>query len=460
MLTLLSEWTTDRVSQLAPDKQSIQLGQQLANPLDPAWQLYESDGETAWGLYQGTGKQSYQIKIDLSQLREGKKAWDCSCRSRKSPCKHVLGLLYLIVEKSDTVMTNTAPDWVQVWQEKIIKLAHKQSKTVPDKRELSPEQQRQRQENYEKRKQKISDGFDELEQWLLNLIRRGLADPQIRSYEFWDARAARMVDAQAPGIANWLRDMGSIPAKGTDWIEPLLDQLGRLYLLIESFKRIELLTPETQADIRTIIGWYMKQDEITEENGETIEDTWLVIGRYIGDMRERLKTQRVWLRGKQSGRDALIMEFVFNSQSSFEMTSAPGSAFDAMMQFYPSRYPVRAFIAERYSEDFASSPIKGMSIEENIVAYAHALSQNPWLGQFPFLLDNIYPVRQDNQWLVREFDGTYLRITDSFAHKWPLLSVSGGHPIQIAGEWDGIELHPTGALDNGRFVDFTLIGKI
>jgi hypothetical protein len=459
MLTLLSEWTMERVSQLAPDTQSVQLGQQLANEHDTAWQQFARDGLRAWGLYKGTGSSAYQVKVDLLRIREGEHAWDCNCRSRKSPCKHVLGLLYRLVKASDTVSEEDVPEWFSVWH---VKLENKSHRNVDseNKRELSPDQKRQRQATYEKRKQNIADGLEELEQWLINLIRRGLADPQVRSYEFWDGRAARMVDAQAPGIANWLRDMGSIPAQGTDWIEPLLDQLGRLYLLIESFKRIDELTAETQADIRTVLGWYMKQDEVLDSGGEVLEDTWLVVGRYMGDMRESLRTQRVWLRGKHSGRDALIIEFVFDNKSHFELKTAPGWAFDAKMMFYPSRYPLRAFVVDRYSDDFASSPILGMSIEENIEHYAHALTHNPWLSQFPFLLDNVIPVRQDNKWLVREIDGTYLLISESFAHKWSLLSLSGGHPLQIAGEWDGTELHPTGALEHERFVDFALIGKI
>lgn len=460
MPTLLSQWTTDRINKLAPDNQSIQLGQQLAKQGDRAWQLVGCDDLRGWGIYQGTGKNPYQVKLDLQRIRTGEKAWDCNCRSQKSPCEHVLGLLYILVETSeDDIREREAPDWLDTWHQKLESRAI-QNNDDEDVRELTPKQQAQRQKKYEKRKQKISEGLEELEQWLVNLIRRGLADPQVRSYQFWDGRAARMVDAQAPGIANWLHEMGSIPAKGTDWIEALLDQLGRLYLLIESFKRMDALSLETQADIRAVLGWHMKRNELLQGQGEEIEDTWLVIGRYTGDMRDRLKTQRVWLRGKHSERDAVIVEYIFDNQAAFELNTAPGWAFDAKLVFYPSRYPLRAFVEKRYSDDFASSPISGMSIEENIEAYAYALSQNPWLEQFPFVIENVIPIQEDNRWIVREIDGTYLPIMDSFAHKWSLLSLSGGHPIQVVGEWNGTELNPTGALENGRFVDFTPIGRI
>lgn len=457
MPSLLSEWTMERVTLLAPNNKFAQSGRQLANLHNQSWKLRASDGLSAWGIYQGTAKKPYQIKINLLKLRKGEKSWHCNCRTFKSPCKHVLGLLYQIVDHPEKLSEEDTPKWMQSWLDtatKASKAANRQQG-----RELSPEQQAQRQAQRDKRQQKITEGLEELEQWLINLIRRGLADPQVRSYDFWDSRAARMVDAQAPGIANWIREMGSIPAKGTDWIEPLLDQLGRLYLLIESFKRIDELSPATQGDIRTMLGWYMKRDELILEKSEQIEDVWLVTGRFMGEMREKLRTQRVWLHGKQTGRDALIMEFVFGD-ALFETHLQPGWALEGVMMFYPSRYPLRAFIYEKKSDIFADSGIQGMNINDNIAAYAHALSQNPWLPQFPFLLENVIPVHQDNQWLIREIDGTYLPLAPAFQHKWSLLALSGGHPVQVAGEWDGTVFHPTGALDKGRFVDFGLIGKI
>ena len=298
------------------------------------------------------------------------------------------------------------------------------------------------------------------------MIRRGLADPQVRRYDFWDSRAARMVDAQAPGVANWIRDMGSIPSKSTDWIEPLLEQLGRLYLLTESFKNYDKLPEETQADIRSVLGWHIKRDEMVFYDTLTVTDTWLVIGRYTGDVvddsqkngRRGLKTQRVWLRGLGSGQNALILEFTFGD-SAFETIRQIGTSFTGELCFYPSQYPLRAFIAELHNDNSYYETIIGRSIKDSIEQYALALAKNPWVIQYPFVLEDVIPVQLDHQWVLREVDGTYLPLSEAFEHTWSLLALSGGYPIQVTGEWDDKTLYPIGAMVDKRYVDFNVIGK-
>lgn len=42
---------------------------------------------------------------------------------------------------------------------------------------------------------------------------------------------------------------------GEGWQARLLERLGRLHLLLEGFKHLDMLPPETQVDLRTQIGW-------------------------------------------------------------------------------------------------------------------------------------------------------------------------------------------------------------
>lgn len=465
MSSFLPRWSIERVTSFAPDAVSAQSGRKLANPHNTDWKVLASDGYSAWAVFQ-----NYQIKIDLLKLQNGDHIWDCSCRTYKSPCKHILAVLYILVDEEEHVYHASPPHWVEDWLSKESIKARKNEERKKKQQIITPEKITQRQKQSAKRKAKIVAGMAELEQWVINIIRRGLTDPQIRSYDFWDTRAARMVDAQAPGIATWLKEMGSIPASNGNWLEPLLDQLGRLFLLIESFKRYDDLPPEMQADLRSIIGWHLKRDELIFYETTTIRDTWVVTGRYTGQVQssgqsknprqQGLNTQRVWLRGVQSGRDVLLLTFSFGT-SIFEYGDMyPSYAIDADITFYPSRYPLRGFIEKRHSDLFDADPIIGETILDNIENYAHALSQNPWLLQYPFVLDEVIPVKYDNQWILREVDGTYLPIAEGFAERLSLLALSGGHPIQVSGEWDGTMLYPTGAMANERYVDFELIGKL
>src|SRR5262249_53493667 len=125
------------------------------------------------------------------------------------------------------------------------------------------------------REARVAAGLDFLETWLCDIVRGGLAALPSRPYQFWDGVAARLVDAQAGGVAGRVRAPAAIPASGDGWQERLLEQLGLLYLLIEGFRRLDALPPATQADIRAAIGWNVNQDELIAA-GAGVRDRWFV----------------------------------------------------------------------------------------------------------------------------------------------------------------------------------------
>ena len=57
-------------------------------------------------------------------------------------------------------------------------------------------------------------GAEELETWLLDLMRQGLADLPARPRSFWETAAARLVDNQLPGLAAVLRELAKIRSAG------------------------------------------------------------------------------------------------------------------------------------------------------------------------------------------------------------------------------------------------------
>jgi hypothetical protein len=453
-MTILRGWDTEKVTLFAPDTAAAKAGKKLARP--DKWLVLGCDDYSAWGEYEGSGSSPYQVKIDLLRLQKGETAHHCTCPSHKQPCKHTLGLLFVLVEQPDALKVGQAPAFVQEWLDKAAQRARKQQekKKRGDLRPADPEQQAK---TLAARQQAIADGLAELERWLIHLIRHGLADPQLKDYTVWEAKAARMVDAQAPGLANWLRNLAGISSQGSNWVEPLLDQLSRIYLLIQGFKRFEQLPVESQADLRTVLGWHQKREEAPE--GQTVADEWLVLGRQEADLDNRLRSQRLWLRGRESGCDALLLEFAYGD-APFETYLLPGWSLTAELCFFPSRFPLRAFIQRQQALVPTAPSLPGSSISASITAYSRALAQNPWLLQFPFFLEAVIPTRYSGSWIVREAGGAYLPIARGFKHKWSLLALSGGSPLQLAGEWDGQAILPTGAVVGGRFIDFNQIGAI
>jgi hypothetical protein len=273
--------TSDQILALAPDSSSAKAGAGLANARK--WSGLGANEAAAWGECQGSGKLPYQTRIDLRDI-----AFKCTCPSRKFPCKHGLGLYLLLASDADLFSDGDAPTWVTEWlTARAGRTERKQQReTAPD-----PEAQAKR---VAAREAKVAAGLEELELWLRDLVRMGIAGLPSKEYSFWDAPAARLVDAQAPGLARMVRELGGIPASGAGWHDRFLERLGLLTLLIEGYRRGTELSESVRADLRTAIGFTTSQDEILAQAG--VADEWLVVGRCV-EVEERLQVQRSWLLG-------------------------------------------------------------------------------------------------------------------------------------------------------------------
>lgn len=292
--------------------------------------------------------------------------------------------------------------------------------------------------------------MEELERWLHDLLRQGLASAHGKPYSFWEAPAARMVDAQAAGVARLLRDLAGVPASGAGWEERLLERLGRLHLLIESFRRMDDLPAETQADIRSTVGVAQSQDELLAKEG--LRDCWLVIGRYVEE-EERLQVQRTWLWGRSCGRVALLLDFAAPGQA-LDRSWLPGSSVDADLVFYTAAYPLRALVKQRYGPPQAFFEPSGYAtIEAASEGYAAALACTPWLERFPLVLEAVVPTLIAERWGLRDAVGRMLPIAGQFEHGWRMLAISGGYPCGVFGEWDGDHILPLSLWGEGGFYE-------
>ncbi len=257
-----------------------------------------------------------------------------------------------------------------------------------------------------------------------------------RGQAFWEAPAARMVDAQAKGLANQLHDLAKIPGQGAGWASDLLERVGMLYLLVDGYRHQETLPPTLREDVRSIVGWSQKQDDLLNLPG--VRDHWLVLSQRLHE-EDRMDIQRTWLRGLITGQTALHLEFSFNG-APFELKLPAGSWIDAEVIYYPSHYPQRVLIMEYRKLSTPVETITGESIPAAYAAYTEALGRQPWLNVFPMLLQEVYPLRTESGWIVRDADGHVLPIGHFVENGWKLLAISGGYPLTIFGEWDGTRL--------------------
>lgn len=440
-------YSVEQIVALAPDAASAKAGRSLATA--SKWQNVGKDERAVWGECQGSGAKPYQTVIDLSEP-----AFKCSCPSRKFPCKHALGLFLLVANQPNTT-TTTPPDWAAEWLTKRDQQAQRKTEAAqkaaeePDEATLARRAAQKAKRSLD-REAKVVAGLKELELWLRDLLRHGLAGAQTRSFDYWEQMAARLIDAQAPGAARRVRDLAPTRRSGDDWTELLLGQLGSLFLLIKAFERIETLSPATQADVRTAIGWTTKEDELPAEN--LVKDEWLVLGqRTTGE--EGLRVRRTWLWGQNSAKGALVLEFAAAGQH-LTLDLLPGTRVEAELVFYPSNYPLRAAVRTRFNTTRSLKEIPGYQASDQLLtAYADVLALNPWVDAIPAPLQTVVPVRRGDKWFARDDNGRLLSMKCEWTSCWKLIALSGGSPITIFGEWNGRSLLPISAHADGRHVD-------
>jgi hypothetical protein len=311
------------------------------------------------------------------------------------------------------------------------------------------------------REAKVAAGMQELAHWLRDQLREGLAGVPGRAPAAFDRMAARMVDAQAPGVARLLRSMGGTPATGDGWQGRLLEQLARLHLLAEGYARTEgtgnreqgtgeggALTPEERADIRSAIGFTQSQEELL--GGAARRDHWSILGRRAED-EDHLRVQRTWLWGEICAAPALVLSFSAAGQP-LDRSLIPGDQIDADLAFFPGNAPLRALVKLRHAFPEGLPTLPAFDIAAALGAYAAALARNPWLERYPLCLGPVTLTPGDGGWLVYDKAGRALPISLQFDRAWELISRSGGRPFSLCGEWDGDRLTPLSAWVDG-FID-------
>jgi hypothetical protein len=441
-------WTVEQVLALAPDPSSAKSGKDLSAVRK--WLTLGADSVCAWGTMQGSGKDPYQVSIDLSVP-----AFKCTCPSRKFPCKHGLGLLLILVQQPDACSEKQAPAWTTEWiakrsQKEQTKATRAAEPIVPSDSEAEAKAAVAAQKRTAGREKRVSSGLDELGVWLEDLVRVGFTQLPGKPASFWETPAARLVDAQAPGLARRVRTLDGITTTGEGWPARLLRELSVLHLAREGWSRIATLPAPTQSDVRATLGFTVSQEEVLAQSG--LRDRWAVTGQYIQE-EERLRVRVTWLFGMQSKRPSLCLSFSAGAAQAFDIGLVPGTIVDAELVFFPGAFPLRALVKQQFgSPQLGPADFPHTTIEAANAAAAEAFGANPWLERFPLALAAVTPLRRAHGWIVRDDAGHFLPLDISEVQAWKLAALSGGYPVALSGEWDGELLCPLSVWAEGRFV--------
>jgi SWIM zinc finger len=368
----------------------------------------------------------------------GGPAYRCSCPSRKFPCKHALALL--LNWANGLVPQAPVPDFAMSWIVSRLTRASAPARPAGSARPPGERDQQAAARRAERRAARVAAGLAELDTWLCDQVRTGLsADGP--GYQLAEPMAARMVDAQAPGIAAALRRLAGIPASGDGWPGRLLAEYAQLHLLARAHTQLDTLPAGLAEVVRSHVGYPTTREDVLTRPAVT--DRWLVLGsRDLLD--GTVPARRVWLRGQQTGQFALLL--MFDYQGTFggnpEATLTAGTMLRADVHYYPGQPQLRAVLGRRQDEPGPAGPACSPGgIPALLDDWADVLACDPWLSCWPALVPGI-PVPAGDGWRLADPSGASVPLLTAGIDVWPLVAISGGAPAVVAGEWNADGLRP------------------
>ena len=421
-------WTEEQILGLAPDTFTIRAARGLANP--EKWEMLGRNEQGAWGQLPNVRKKP---PTQVMLLFEDMSLW-CTCQATKAPCNHGLALMLMLATQSDIVEPDSPPNWFIAKQTRHQQQSQRKSKPEPHNLEL------------------LRSGMNALELWLKDMIRNGLADLPDRPQKYWSDMADRMIDAEAPLIAHKLKSLAKVPVKQKNWPEQYLQELGKLYLFAQGFKHWDQQQPETQADLKTAVGWLP-----TTPSKQHITDDWLVLG-HGQEIFGRLRRKLIWLWGINTNRAITLMQPI-NPGEQTVYHYPTGLVLQGAIQLANGNWPTYGLSTAplKIKKCKQKNPFGYASIRDAFQVYTNAKAVVPWLNAFPMLINRVKPLRIEGGWHFIDETGTILPFVDTVLYGWHLEAFSNGRFLPIFGIWNGTAFTPISVKTNHQWLNLRVL---
>ncbi|MFI7447632.1 SWIM zinc finger family protein [Nonomuraea sp. NPDC049714] len=323
---------------------------------------------------------------------------------------------------------------------------------------------------------RVAAGLAELERWLADQVRQGLSGA---AEDDWAGLAKRLIDAQAPGVAGIVSRLARVRAVD-GWPGRLLEEYSLLHLLAVAYRQRAELPADLAQTVLMRVGFPVTREEVLA--GPVTRDRWDVLGSR-DEEQDRLAARRVWLRGRRTGRAALILSFAPPGQA-LDASLVTGTTIDADLAFYPGASPLRALVATRHRATDPTTPTAthggvrgvagdaggsaergghgfagggsgdgaarggagvaegrvppGATPEEAMEEIGAVLAGDPWADSWPIVLAGVVP---------EETSLGGFPLHPRRGDIWRLLAVSGGRPLTVAAEWTPQGIRPLTTWD-------------
>ncbi|WP_257170193.1 SWIM zinc finger family protein [Bradyrhizobium sp. SRS-191] len=406
--------TRERIEGLAPDQASLAAALKLVKPTSWPVLAASSDADTLWGECQGSGATPYRV---VTAADGG--GYKCSCPSRKFPCKHVLAVLWLRVDKPERFETASPPQWVEDWSARRrgsggrpgrpktegdgaaaapsldAALAEAATTTTADPK-AAARAEAQRERIKAEREAAILAGLDELDRWIADQLNQGLADFATRAAAAGRTLSTRLVDAKAGGLAGRLDALGTELFRVGDErrADLAIERLGAMTLIASAYRHQDRLPAPLREDVRRAVGWSVRREELLADTAAPrATSVWIVAANRSEVQPDKLRRLETWLvnasHDLSQPRTAVLIDFVPVSGGGAGFPFAPGEVIGGEIVFYPSAAPLRGLLASRKTGAAAAWPRPLPGLAPALQDYAAKLAALPWLEHWPLLLSDV-----------------------------------------------------------------------
>jgi len=396
------EFDLKTIEALAPDQASLSAASKLTRQSN--WPRLEKNEELAliWGECQGSGSNPYRVVVDT-----GDHGYKCTCPSRKFPCKHTLALMWIAATApASFTAAGSTPEWVNDWLgrrrkttsqpaapapgvagKSIGEASREEDSTVVEDAAAIERREAAQRKRAEDTRSSVSAALDELDQWISDQLRLGLAGFVDNSSDRCRRIAARLVDMKATALAGRIDEIPSrlMGLRNEERPDAAIRELGKLVLLGKAWRS----TPD-DAELRRLMSTSESREQVLA-NPEAIqvESVWEVLGEKIETRRDGLVSHSTWLLDLNSAAPqfALLLDYFPASAGRRSNAFTSGDRFDARLVFYPARQPLRALVVERKGDvSSAQWPDFGFDVADPLAAHVAHQDTAPWLTDSPVML--------------------------------------------------------------------------
>ena len=441
------------IEALAPDQASLGAAAKLTKRSN--WPRLETNEQLGliWGECQGSGSNPYRVAFDTRDH-----GYKCTCPSRKFPCKHILALAWIsATAPASFARVDQTPEWVNDWlgrrrkpgqssaqtaagsEGKSIDEASRPDESPPVEDAAAAERREAAQrKRAEDTRSAVSAALDELDQWIADQLRLGLAGFVDACGERCRRIAARLVDLKATALAGRIDELpaGLMALRAEEKPDAAIRELGKLVLLAKAWRA----APDNVELKRLVSTSETREQVLANPDAVQVESDWEVLGEKIETRRDGLVSHATWLLDLKipTPRFAVLLDFFPASAGRRSGAFAPGDRFKARLVFYPSRSPLRALVVERMGDAAPGAwPAFAPDVARDpLAAYVAFQNDAPWSSDCPIILPAgaIALDEKENAW-------------------WQAASDPHGIALPVAGSVAqsllGLELEATAALWTG-----------